>query len=174
MKRMGRWNWSVAGALLAALGLAVPAQAKPPAQQGRWPTAVVFEGTPPRADPRPGSACMAADRYVTFIATDRAAEVPALFAPDGEFVGVENRVLRGPAEIATFYNSVHQGGAIPLSFIDKGSECIMELAGQRPGEKPGDPAAYHLVAIDHFTVRPDGKIARLVIFFRPGAMSPPR
>lgn len=152
---------------LAAVG--TPASLSP-----AWPTAIIFDGTPPRAVPVPGSACEIANEYVTLIATDHAAQVPELFAEDGEFVGVEERVLRGRAEIASFYNRVHQGGAVPLSFIDRDDECIMELAGQRPNADPSGPAKYRLVAIDHFTITRDRKIKRLVIFFRPDANKPVR
>jgi len=144
------------------------------ATRGHWPTALVFEGTPPRAQPRPGSACEVADQYVRYINTDQAPKVPALFTADGEFIGVDNHhIYRGPADIATFYNTVHQGGAIPLSFIDQGDNCIMELAGQRPADPPGQGLVYKLVAIDHFTATPDHRIKRLVIFFRLGAPTSP-
>jgi hypothetical protein len=46
----------------------------------------------------------------------------------------------------------------------------MELGGGVAGQ----PGHYALKAIDHFTLDADGKIARLVIFFRPGALPPPR
>ena len=137
-----------------------------------WPTAVAFDGVPPRASPKPGSACEIANQYVTLIFSDRASEVPKLFAADGEFIGPEDRVLRGPAEIATFYDKVHQPGAIPLSFIDNGHECIMELAGKRPNDRRGMTDVYKLVAIDHFTVAADRKIRRLVIFFRQNPIAP--
>lgn len=136
-----------------------------------WPFTVVFDTPPPSARPRPGSACEAAEKYATFISTGQSEKVPALFAPTGEFIGPENRVLRGK-EIATFYGSIQQRGAIAISFIDADRECIMELANLRrvPGS---DQPKYKLSAVDHFTVGADGKITRLVIFFRDNVVTPP-
>ena len=138
-----------------------------------WPTEVLFASPPPRAKPTPGSACEIANQYVTFIGTDRAPEVPKLFAQDADFIGVENRVLHGRPAIAGFYNTVHQAGAVPLSLIDRGNECIMELAGRRPNPEKGKPDIYPLVAIDHFTLNQHREIKRLVIFFRTNALSAP-
>ena len=170
---MSRMNLIAAlAALTAAAGAQAPgASAALASFNPDWPTGVAFAGTPPAAHPRPGSACEVAQQYVTFIASDRAPQVPGLFAEDGAFIGVADRVFRGPAEIAAFYNTVHQGGAIPLSFIDAGPNCIMELAGRRLNPQAGQPEQYRLLAIDHFTIGADRKIKRLVIFFRPGAMS---
>jgi hypothetical protein len=148
----------------------MPHEPADPAIGSHWPFDIKWEDSPPpRAEPVPCSACEAADAYVKLIAADRASEVPGLFAEDGVFIGPGERVYRGRAEIAEFYNAVHQGGAIPLSFIDRGCECVMELAGMRPADDPSKPDHYRLVAIDHFTVGPDGKIQKLVIFIRPGA-----
>jgi hypothetical protein len=156
-------------ALLLGLGAAAPPD--DPIVGSHWPATAVFDTPPPRAQPAPGSACEAANRYVSLVGADRASEVPGLFAPDGQVMGVDDKMLRGPAEIATFYNRVHLHGVIPISFIDRGRECIMEIAGGRPGR--GDPPGHnYLLAIDHFTVGTDGKIERLIIFFRPGMIPP--
>jgi hypothetical protein len=161
-------------ALAGVMGLVGCATGAPAGQQAarpfdprigsHWPMGFEFASMPPRSQPLPGSACEIADAYVKLIAADRAPEVPALFAPDGVFIGPPDRVHRGPAEINKFYSRVHQGGAIPLSFIDRGDECIMELAGQRA--TPTGPQ-YKLVAIDHFTINADRKITSLVIYVRP-------
>ena len=67
---------------------------------------------------------------------------------------------RGRKEIHGFYDDVNLRGAIPISLIDSGAECIMELANLTTA---GDDI-WRLSAIDHFTVAPDGQIARLVIY----------
>lgn len=136
-----------------------------------WPFEVVFDTPPSAAKPRPGSACEVALLYATFITNGQAEKVPSLFAADGAFIGPENRVLRGK-EIFAFYNSVQQRGAIPISFIDGETECVMELANLRP-VAGSESHKYMLSAIDHFTVNGDKKIERLVIFFRENIISPP-
>jgi hypothetical protein len=85
-----------------------------------------------------------------------------LFAPDAEFIGVPERVLRGREEIQGFYDAVRQVDALPLSLIDRGDECVMELAAKNPGS-----GEYRLVAVDHFTLNSQRQIKRLVVFFRP-------
>lgn len=156
----------IAGAVPNAASAADTAKLSP-----NWPFEVVFDTPPRAAKPRPGSACEVALQYATFITNGQAEKVPSLFAADGAFIGPENRVLRGK-EIAAFYNSVQQRGAIPISFIDRENECIMELANLRPVGSSGD-RKYMLSATDHFTVNRHKKIQRLVIFFRENVISPP-
>ena len=139
----------------------------------RWPFDHTFASQPPRAQPVPGSACEVANEYVT----RGGSETPAMFAPDGVYMGPYDIIYRGPAEIALWYTrpGAHEPGKagegppkiIPLSFVDRGDECFMELANLRPSIEPGKPAQYRLVAVDHFTVGPDRKIKRLVIYIRP-------
>jgi hypothetical protein len=55
-------------------------------------------------------------------------------------------------------------GAIPISFIDRGAECFMEVANLSAGDD-----IWRLTAVDHFTVTPAGQISRLVIDHQRGA-----
>ena len=138
---------------------AAATQTRIPPSTMQYPLVWEFESPPPRATPTPGSACEAADRYVKLIAAKRAKEVPELFAEDGVFL-FQGQVRRGRKEIHGFYDDVNLRGAIPISLIDSGAECIMELANLTTA---GDDI-WRLSAIDHFTVAPDGQIARLVIY----------
>lgn len=162
---MHKINAALAIACTMALGACATAPLADPAIGDHWPTEVAFDTPPPRAEPTPGSACEIANQYVTNTAADRSAENPKLFAKDGALIAVEDRVLHG-AELANFFINSHVPGAIPLSFIDRGDECIMEIAGMRPNLQKGLPDQYRLVAIDHFTLDSSRHIKRLVIFFR--------
>ena len=131
-----------------------------------WEVATTFPDAPVRATPVPGSACATADRYVSLVAARRGEEIGRLFATNAIFLGPEERVLRGRDEIAAFYaaNVARRvSHVIPLSFMDRGRECIMEIA-IATAEEPGH---YRLLAMDHFTIGADGLIERLLIYFRP-------
>jgi hypothetical protein len=52
------------------------------------------------------------------------------------------------------------------SFIEQGSECVMEL------ENKDSKGRYVLTAVDHFTVDQNGKATHFVVYFRPGAPLP--
>jgi hypothetical protein len=167
---------SVPGRLALLLGLAVfaagPGRAAAPAFDpdagAHWAVAPEFSARPARAVPVAGSACEVANAYVTLVDSGRAPEVARLFAPDAIFLGPDDRVLNGREAIAGFYAKVPSlvSHAVPLSFMDRGHECIMELAVQA-----GDsPDRYRLLAIDHFTVDAQGLVKQLVIYFRPAAL----
>src|SRR5690606_29058075 len=108
----------------------------------------------------PGSSCEIAERYVATVTSERHAEAVKFFAPDAKVIAVEDRVLSGP-DIAAFYERT-RAQTIPISFVDSGADCFMELAGAVPGQ----PGTYKLNAVDHFTLDANRRIARLVIYFR--------
>src|SRR5262245_54782846 len=113
-------------AVVCTAALAASANKYPPTKM-HWPVTDKFEGHPTPATPVPGTACEVAGRYAELVATKKMTQIPALFADDGVFLASEsNKVLKGPKEIATFYNQDDRvPWAIPLSFIDSGAECIM-------------------------------------------------
>jgi hypothetical protein len=115
----------------------------------------VFDTIPAAAQPSPGLACAAA-------------QIGALFSSNAIFLSPDGNIYRGQAEITRFYSNFpgRVGPAIvPLSFVGEGNECIMELAERR------DPdGKFRLGAIDHFTVDGSGKIARMVVYLRPGVI----
>lgn len=174
MKRTARLrelaSWTRVGALVfiaAAVGV-LPASARaqapkplPPTQM-KYPLEWAFKTPPPRGTVTPGSACEVAEEYVRQINAQRPAMgIADLFAEDGVVFQGGGKLLRGRKEIHGFYSVTDAGaGVIPLSFIDSGAECVMEIAIQAYG--PNQP--WRLAGARHFTMTPDRKIARLVFF----------
>lgn len=164
---------SIAGALTLLAGIsAAPAAAQNPAGfdpdlGSHWQATTVFDKKPQAAVPTKGSACEVAADYVHIVEGGGGTKIVPLFAPDAEFMGPEERVLRGREEIGGFYAKVPKLvlDAVPISFVDRGNECFMELAVR----SQSGPTAYRLLAIDHFTVNKDRLISRLIIYFRPSA-----
>ncbi|HUD90849.1 nuclear transport factor 2 family protein [Sphingobium sp.] len=130
-----------------------------------WPMATLFHKRPQAAVPTQGSSCEIASDYVDIVESGGGVKIVPLFAADAEFLGPEERVLRGRGEISAFYAKVPKLvlGAVPISFVDRGNECFMELAVR----SQSGPTVYRLLAIDHFTIDKDRRISRLVIYFRP-------
>jgi hypothetical protein len=161
-----------AAMLLALLGVWASAAAAGPADPrigSHWRVQTRFDLPPERARPVPGSACEAADRYVSLVGARKGSEVAALFARDALFLGPDEQVLRGRDAINAFYSvavASRVSHVIPLSFMDRGQECMMEIAIATIEE----PDHYRLLAMDHFTVDKDGLIDQLLIYFRPSAI----
>ena len=128
----------------------------------KYPLEWVFKTPPPRGTVTPGSACEVAEEYVRQINAKRPAlGIADLFAADGVILQGGGKLLRGRQEIHGFYSVTDAGrGVIPLSFIDNGAECVMEIAIQAYG--PDEP--WRLAGARHFTITPDRQIARLVFF----------
>lgn len=153
--------------IAAAVGLSpasTGAQARkplPPTQM-KYPLEWAFKTPPPRGTVTPGSACEVAEEYVRQINAQRPAMgIADLFAEDGVVFQGGGKLLRGRKEIHGFYSITDAGaGVIPLSFIDNGAECVMEIAIQAYG--PNEP--WRLAGARHFTMTPDRKISRLVFF----------
>lgn len=163
-------SWMTHVALLtAAVGLAwwpAPASAQarkplPPTKMG-YPLEWSFTTPPPRGAVTPDSACEVAEEYVRQINASRPAMgIADLFAEDGIAFQGGGKLLRGRKEIHGFYSATDAGaGVIPLSFIDNGAECVMEIAIQGYGSN--EP--WKLAGVRHFTITPDRRISRLVFF----------
>lgn len=138
------------------------AQKPLPPSKMKYPLEWAFKTPPPRGVVTPGSACEVAEEYVRQINAKRPATgVAELFAEDGLVLQGGGKLLRGRKEIHGFYDVTDAGrGVIPLSFIDNGAECDMEIAIQRYG--PDE--TWRLSGSRHFTMTPDRKIARLVFY----------
>jgi hypothetical protein len=133
-----------------------------PPSQMKYPLEWAFKMPPPRGTVTPGSACEVAEEYVRQINASRPAMgIADLFAEDGVVLQGGGKVLRGRKEIHGFYSATDAGrGVIPLSFIDSGAECVMEIAIQAYG--PDE--TWRLAGSRHFTMTVDRQIARLVFF----------
>ncbi len=157
--------------VLAIQPLASGAQRPPqPASTMNYPLTWEFKDPPPRGSVTPNSACEVAEEYVRQINAKRpATKVADLFAEDGVVLQGRGKLLRGRQEIHGFYDFADNGrGVIPLSFLDHGAECVMEIAIQRYG--PDE--TWRLAGARHFTIGPDRQITRL-IFFDYTPASPP-
>lgn len=157
------------GKLLLALASITPVAAL--ADEPVWPDGTIFAEPPARAAARPGSPCAVAERYVTLIGADRAPEVVDLFADDGSVFSSLPRFLKGREAITRQYATVHNSGAIPVGFIETGRECAVTIAALLDSKEAGGPRRYGLLSMNHFTLKPDGKIERLIIYVRPDALA---
>lgn len=141
----------------------VEAQKPPiPPSKLHYPLEWAFKVPPPRGVVTPNSACEVAEEYVRQINFKRPATgVADLFAEDGELLQGGGKLLRGRKEIHGFYDVRDAGrGVIPLSFLDNGAECVMEIAIQQYG--PDE--TWRLAGTRHFTITPDRQIARLIFY----------
>ncbi|WP_149521112.1 hypothetical protein [Sphingomonas montanisoli] len=160
--------------MIANIGIAVSASnaASPslqdPAIGSHWPAESSFATPPVRAKPVPGSACDVADRYVTLQGAGRQDEITALFAPTASLLGISETVVRGRDQLTAHFSHAISRKVIPISFVDRGRECFMELASPRLGD---DDGPYRLAAIDHFVLDQNNQIERLVIYIKPGIAS---
>jgi hypothetical protein len=126
----------------------------------------VYVGTPEQAAGSPAYAL--ARKYVEICRNGRYEELADLFSDDAViFPPVRQRPARGRAEIEAFYRDVVAKFAprvIGVSIVGEGSECFMELAQEieLEGER-----RYRLSSIDHFTLGPDGRFSRMIVYVRP-------
>jgi hypothetical protein len=155
---------------LGSMATAAPADVKDPVVGSHWPAESAFTTPPVRAKPRPGSACEVADRYVTLQGAARQNEIAELFAPNGSLLGMSETVVRGRDQLKEHYSYATSRKVIPISFVDHGRECFMELASPRFGD---DAGLYRLAAIDHFTLDENSRIERLVTYIKPGITGTP-
>lgn len=133
------------------------------------PTGEFYRGVPRSAVAQPGTACMAAKRYLELVNSGRYAEMADLFTPDAVVLepmrGPSGGAARGRAEIDAFY-SRRIGGMRPhvvgVAFVGTRSDCMLENAAKVPPS-----TRYSLSSINHFAVNRQGKITRMVAFARP-------
>lgn len=126
----------------------------------------VFVSAPKEATAVPG--CKIAQDYVTLIRSGRYTEVVHLFEPDAMLM----EPVRGPPRIgaeaiAEFYGTIIAKAkpfVMPVSYAANGKECFLELAVRMP---VNNEPRFVLVSVNHFTVSPAGKIARMIAFSRP-------
>ncbi len=173
---------SLAASLLAAAGPTSAQTAGPaPAQSAAAPvglpggpaditaTGDFYLGMPIAAVPQPGTACIAAQRYLEFVNAGRYGEMADLFTPDAVVLepmrGPSGGAARGRAEIDAFY-SRRIGGMRPnvigVAYLGTRTDCMLENAAKIPPS-----TRYTLSSINHFAVNREGKITRMVAFARP-------
>jgi hypothetical protein len=179
MRRSIKLDGLAAGVACLALCLATATAAPAPSDPdlgSHWPFEHTFASQPPRGQVTPGSACEVGDAFMR----GNGASLADLFAEDAVFMGPYDIIYRGREEIRLWFGrpGAHDPGKpeqgppkiVPVSFVDRGDECFVEVSQLRPNTEPGQPDRYRLVAIDHFTIGPDRKIERLVIYGRPDPM----
>jgi hypothetical protein len=129
-------------------------------------TVDVFRDTPAPASAPP--AWRQARKYIELVQARDFAGLPELFTEDAIiFPPLRRRPAIGRAEIVDFYvNTVAKvcPHVIAVSIHGEGTECFMELATQFDvGGRP----RYVLTTIDHFTLAPDGRFSRMIVYVRP-------
>ncbi|MGO9060041.1 MAG: nuclear transport factor 2 family protein [Candidatus Binataceae bacterium] len=113
--------------------------------------------------------CQVAKQYVSLINKGQYGALGGLFADNAVYQGPDGKTHHGSKEIGEFYVKMLtrlRPHMKPASFIQQGSECVMEL------ENKDSKGRYVLTAIDHFTVDQNGKATHFVVYFRPGAPLP--
>lgn len=126
-----------------------------------------YRGVPRPAAPRPGTACVVAQRYLQLINAGRYTEVSRLFAADAVVLEPMRGMARGTAEIDAFYSrriGAMRPHVIGVAYLGNRSDCMLENAARVPPSP-----RYRLSSINHFTLDSRGKIIRMVAFARPTA-----
>ena len=145
-----------------ALGLAAPAIA-------RAQTAPAAAETNQAGDAAAKGACDVSREYVKVISAGNYDAVGGLFADDAVYMGPDGKTRHGSKEIGEFYKQflgAYKPQIRAVSFIQQDRDCIMEL--ENKSKKSGE---YVLTAIDHFTVDSQGKVAKFIVYVRPGNAS---
>jgi predicted SnoaL-like aldol condensation-catalyzing enzyme len=114
-----------------------------------------------------GSACTAPHQYVKLINEGKYDLIGSLFAADAVYMGPDGKTRHGSKAIGAFYEKL-MGDLKPqvkaVSYIEHGDDCLMEL-----DNKDKKSGKWELIAIDHFTVDPQGKVAKFIVYLRPGS-----
>jgi ketosteroid isomerase-like protein len=126
----------------------------------------VFVGKP--ADAKASERYRLAQRYIEHIQAREFDKLPDLFTDDAViYPPLRREPVVGRAEIVDFYNNTIAKvtpRAVAVSIFGEGNECFMELSTQFDvdGEQ-----RYILTTIDHFTLAPDGRFSRMIVYLRP-------
>lgn len=126
----------------------------------------VFIGTPKDAKASP--AYRLAQTYVELVQARDFHKLPDLFTDDAVIYPPLRRApVVGRAEIEDFYaNTIAKVTPIAkaVSIYGEGDDCFMELS--IPMDVDGEER-YVLTTIDHFTLAPDGRFNRMIVYLRP-------
>ncbi|MGH7916416.1 MAG: nuclear transport factor 2 family protein [Candidatus Binataceae bacterium] len=115
------------------------------------------------------AACATPHKYVTMINAGRYDAIGGLFAPDAVYMGPDGKTRHGAKNIGKFYESflpILKPHLKAVSYTQSGNQCFMELAN-----KSKRTGTYSLTAIDHFFINADGRIAKFIVYVRPGTPS---
>ncbi len=126
----------------------------------------VYLDQPVSAEAPAGRACQAAKAYVTLVNAGRYAEIPEMFEADAIMADPGGPIHRGRSEIRGFYEGPIRNmrpEVVAVAYIGDDADCMVELVNRRPVN--GRPR-WVLASVDHFTLAPSGKIARIVAFAR--------
>lgn len=126
----------------------------------------VYKKKPVAALADPETACTVAERYVSLVNAGQYAQVADLFADDAVLMEPGGVADRGRDGINAFYTG-RIGGMrptlIPVAYVGNRTDCMVELAVERQID---GTTRYTLTSVDHFTLDPAGKVARMVAFSR--------
>ena len=126
----------------------------------------VFVGTPKSATAAP--AHRQAQRYIELVQARNFIGLADLFTEDGIiFPPLRRKPVVGRAEMIAFYRDTVAKvtpRVIAVSIVGEGNECFMELASEF--DVDGRPR-FILTTIDHFTLAPDGRFSRMIVYLRP-------
>jgi hypothetical protein len=109
-----------------------------------------------------------AQTYVEYVRADAFDKLPDLFTDDAQIYPPLRRApVVGKQAIIEFYaNTIGKIAPKPkaVSIVGDGNECFMELS--IPMDVDGEQR-YVLTTIDHFTLAPDGRFSRMIVYLRP-------
>lgn len=126
----------------------------------------VFIGTP--VDAKAAPAYRLAQTYIEHVQARDFHKLPDLFTDDAViYPPLRRKPVVGRAEIVDFYeNTIAKVTPIAkaVSIFGEGDDCFMELS--IPMDVDGEER-YVLTTIDHFTLAPDGRFNRMIVYLRP-------
>ncbi len=126
----------------------------------------VYIGRPKDAVASP--AYRQAQKYIELVQARKFEGLPDLFTEDAViFPPMRRKPVVGRAEIEDFYaNTVAKVTpyTVAVAIFGEGNDCFMELAPQFDvdGEQ-----RFLFTTIDHFTLAPDGRFSRMIVYLRP-------
>lgn len=126
----------------------------------------VYLDRPVSAEAPAGRACLAAQAYVALVNAGRYAEIPEMFEVDAVMADPGGPIHRSRGEIRGFYEGPIRNmrpEVVAVAYVGDDVDCMVELVNHRPVN--GQPR-WVLASVDHFTLAPNGKIARMVAFAR--------
>jgi hypothetical protein len=122
----------------------------------------------PPEDAQASPAYRLAQTYIEYVQAGAFDRLPDLFTDDAQIYPPLRRApVVGKAEIIDFYqNTIGKIAPIAkaVSIVGDGPECFMELSSAYDVD---GQLRYMLTTIDHFTLAPDGRFSRMIVYLRP-------